>query len=66
MSAAVRWSTVISFLKIDGPQEGILQPPLTIAMRDMSYRTVNFISILILAVFDINLILTQTEVRWLY
>lgn len=66
MLAAVSWPTVISFLKIDGPQEGILQPLLTAAMRDMSCRTADFISVLILPVFDINLILTQTEVRWLY
>jgi len=35
-------------------------------MRDTSYRTAHFISVVILPVFDINLILTQTEVSWLY
>ena len=63
MSVAVSWSTAVSFLKIDGPQEGILQTPLTTAMHDMSYRTAHFISLLILLVFIINMILTQTEVR---
>jgi hypothetical protein len=66
MSATVSWSTVLSFLKIDGSQEGNLQPLLTAAMHDISCRTADFISLLILPVFDINLILTQTEVRRLY